>query len=62
MKYKATELVMDSLKDNTALQVKIDETVASELENIVIDREELVVCLCETRHDVYDLMVNLSAV
>ena len=36
--------------------------VASELGNIVIDREDLVSSLCETKHDVNDLMGRLGAV
>ena len=62
MQYKVTELVMDFSKDNTSLQAKIYKMVASELGNIGIDQGDLIGRLCETRHDVHDLVVKLSAV
>ena len=62
MQYRVTEIVLDSSKENTALQVKLAKMVASELGNIGINWEELIGSLCETRHSVNDLMGRLSAV
>ena len=36
--------------------------IASELENIEIDWEELIECLCETKHNIHDLMGRLGDV
>ena len=45
-----------------ALQFKLAKMVKSELGNLIIDWEELIGRLRETRHDVQDLMGRLSAV
>ena len=57
-----TAFVNNSSKDNTALQFKVEKMFASELENIVIDQEELIGYLHETKHDIHDLMGRLSTV
>ena len=59
---KVAESVMNSSKDSRSLQVKVAKMVASELQNLGIDQEELIGRLCETKHDITDLMGRLGAV
>ena len=62
LKDKVTTFFLNFSKDNTYLQVKVTKMIVSELENIGIDREELIGRLRETKHDINDLMGILVAV